>query len=203
MKKRIAVVSLVILLLAIGSLGLISLAQGQGAGDIQILQVYESEALYSAEGALSVTIDIEGYRWTIGGLPLDYSKQDIINYVLADYTDILRQAQLAEGDPAPVLDIGNRPDLITYTADTLPQSQHIAKIMDITLGLNYPVTVARKYMGEVYRCDCAVSTTVANLYQDGDIGVGDYVIVSYITENLYGTERTFCIVVDGVHGNWQ
>lgn len=93
-------------------------------------------------------------------------------------------------------------NLILFTLDTLPHSEHIAKLKAVDPAAVKPATVTRKFMGELYDVACFVTETVKDQYQAGDIAVGDYVVVSFISEYPDGEERNIPIVTGKVFRSW-
>lgn len=93
-------------------------------------------------------------------------------------------------------------NLAEITADDLPRSQHIAVLSEINPARVKPATVIRKYLGETYEVRCLVSQTAKELYLAGKLNIGDYVIVSFITEVPGSQEYNIAIVVDKVWESW-
>lgn len=93
-------------------------------------------------------------------------------------------------------------DLEEVTADTLPKSQHIAKLIGVYPDRARPATVVRKFLGETYEVNCLVSQSVVELYQAGKLNIGDFVIVSFIDEIPDSNEYNLAIVVDKVYKSW-
>lgn len=85
----------------------------------------------------------------------------------------------------------------------LPKSQHIAKVAGINPDNAKPVTVTRKHNGVLYYYNCFVTQSVADQFTSGDVGVGDYVVISYISEYPDGEERDITIVTDKVYKSWN
>jgi len=93
-------------------------------------------------------------------------------------------------------------ELEHITIDDLPVSEHIGKLIAVNPSLAKPATVRRRFMGENYDVSCLVTQSVAELFQQGDIQIGDYVLVSFIEETPNGTERNVAIVTDKVYKSW-
>ena len=93
-------------------------------------------------------------------------------------------------------------DLVPITADNLPQSTHIAKLKAVDIGANKPLTVTRKFQGLTYDVQCFVSQSVVELYLDGKVAIGDFVIVDYIDESPNDVALNIPIVVDKVYKSW-
>ena len=93
-------------------------------------------------------------------------------------------------------------ELEHITIDDLPVSEHIGKLIAVNPSLAKPATVRRRFMGENYDVSCLVTQSVAELFQQGDIQIGDYVLVSFIEEIPNETERNVAIVTDKVYKSW-
>lgn len=93
-------------------------------------------------------------------------------------------------------------DLATITADNLPRSQHIAKLVDIDTSAVRPATVVRKFLGETYEVKCLVSQSAKDMYLAGTLTIGDYVVVSFIDEIPDSREFNIAIIVDKVWASW-
>ncbi len=84
----------------------------------------------------------------------------------------------------------------------LPKSQHIGILKAVNPALAKPATVTRTYYGVDYDVQCFVSQSVVDMWQSNDLEVGDYVVVSFITEAPGTTEINIAIVVDKVYPSW-
>ena len=93
-------------------------------------------------------------------------------------------------------------NLAVITPADLPHSQHIAILTEIDAGRIKPATVIRKYLGENYQVRCLVSQMAKDLYQAGDLQIGDYVIVTFIDEIPGSQEYNIAIIVDKVWESW-
>ena len=93
--------------------------------------------------------------------------------------------------------------LEAITASDLPHSQHIAKLTGIYPTRARPATVTRRFLGETYQVDCLVSQSVRDMYQSGDLAIGDYVIMSFIDEIPDSQEYNLAVIVDKVWESWQ
>jgi len=89
-----------------------------------------------------------------------------------------------------------------FTPDELPHSQHIAVLKAVNIGQAKPVIVTRRFMGVNYDIQCLVSQNIVSLWQASKIAIGDYMIVSFITEQPGSAEYTIPIVVDKVYKSW-
>lgn len=99
--------------------------------------------------------------------------------------------------------IGEYEDLTFYfDAGDLPKSQHIGILKAVNPALAKPATVTRRYLGLNYDIQCLVSQSAVDMWQTGDLQVGDYVIVSFITETPGTEERDIAILVDKVYPSW-
>lgn len=65
------------------------------------------------ESSLHFEIDIEGYHWSRGGFPVEWTKQDITYYVNDNYVHILSEATTKPSDITP------RPDLVDASPDEI------------------------------------------------------------------------------------
>ena len=97
----------------------------------------------------------------------------------------------------------NELNLEQITADDLPISEHIAKLVSVNPNLIKPATVTRRFMGVNYDVNCLVTQSVAELYQAGQIQIGDYVLVSFIEEIPNTEERNITIITDKVYESWN
>lgn len=130
----------------------------------------------------------------IGCISKDYATYDYYQWkeIIQPYDD--------DGVPIPIYmaDL----DLEPMTAEGLPKSQHIAVLKAVNPALAKPATVTRTYYGEDYDFQCFVSQSVVDMWQSNDLEVGDYVVVSFITEAPGTTEINIAIVVDKVYPSW-
>jgi len=100
--------------------------------------------------------------------------------------------------------IGSLNDItLIFDISELPVSEHIGKLMAVNPALAKPATVRRRFMGENYDVNCLVTQSVAELFQQGDIQIDDYVVVSFIEETPNETERNVAIVTDKVFESWS
>lgn len=93
-------------------------------------------------------------------------------------------------------------DLEPITVDDLPKSEHIGRLKAINPAQAKPATVTRRFMGQDYDVACLATQSVKELYQAGDIQIGDYVLVSFIEEIPNTIERHIAIVTDKVYKSW-
>lgn len=96
----------------------------------------------------------------------------------------------------------NEINLIPMSADTLPISEHIGKLISVNPAQAKPAVVRRRFWGENYDVNCLVTQSVAELYQAGNIQIGDYVLVSFIEEIPNTEEREIAIVTDKIFKSW-
>lgn len=92
--------------------------------------------------------------------------------------------------------------LIPPTADDLPHSQHIGKLVNVNPSLARPATVTRKWHGMTFDIQCLVSQTVVDMWIADTLNIGDFVIVSFIDEIPDTEEVNLAIVVDKVYESW-
>jgi len=93
-------------------------------------------------------------------------------------------------------------NLIPMSAEYLPTSEHIAKLVGVNATQAKPATVTRKYWGETYDVKCLVTETIKRMWLDGDLEIGDYVLVSFIEEIPDTVERHIAIVTDKIFKSW-
>ena len=145
------------------------------------------------------TWDVIGDQGAMSGV-----NQDLATYELYQYQEIdISYEEDEEFDtltPLPIYlyDL----DLQPITADDLPHSEHIGKLTAVNPALAKPATVTRKYMGVPYDIQCLVTQSVVELYQLGEIEIGDYVLVSFIEESPNGVDKQVAIVTDKVYESW-
>lgn len=84
----------------------------------------------------------------------------------------------------------------------LPSSEHIAKLKSVDTANARPAIVTRRFVGENHDVACLVTQSVAELYQAGQIEIGDYVLVSFIEEIPDTEEKLIAIVTDKVYKTW-
>ena len=65
-----------------------------------------------------------------------------------------------------------------------------------------PVTVTRRFMGVNYDIDCFATQTVKDQYVAGQIVIGDYLVVNFISEYPDGDEVDIPIVTGKVFKSW-
>lgn len=94
-------------------------------------------------------------------------------------------------------------DVEPITAVDLPSSEHIGKLISVDSSLAKPAVVRRRFYGQNYDVKCLVTQSVAELYQNGALQVGDYVLVSFIEEIPDTEERLIAIITDKVYKSWQ
>jgi len=78
-----------------------------------------------------------------------------------------------------------------------PCSIHIAKIVNINVDLTRPVKVAREWNGEIIQHDCLVTENLKDQYLQGDVQMGDYVLVDCQCE----AEEVY-IVIGKIFKSW-
>ena len=94
-------------------------------------------------------------------------------------------------------------NLTPPTADDLPHSQHIGKLVNVNPALARPATVTRKWHGMTFDIQCLVSQTVVDMWIADTLNIGDYVVVSFIDEIPDSEEVNLAIVVDKVYDSWS
>lgn len=93
-------------------------------------------------------------------------------------------------------------NLIPMSSEYLPASEHIGKLTAVNVTQAKPVTITRRYWGENYDVKCLVTESVKQMWLDGDLEIGDFVLVSFIEEIPNTTERKIAIVTDKVYKSW-
>jgi len=94
-------------------------------------------------------------------------------------------------------------NLTPPTADDLPHSQHIGKLINVNPALARPATVTRKWHGMTFDIQCLVSQTVVDMWIADTLNIGDFVVVSFIDEIPDSEEVNLAIVVDKVYDSWS
>jgi hypothetical protein len=93
-------------------------------------------------------------------------------------------------------------NLIPMSAEYLPHSEHIAKLVAVNATETKPATVMRRYWGENYTVNCLVTDTIKQMWLDEKLKVGDYVLVSFLEENPDTYERHIAIVTEKIFKSW-
>ena len=134
------------------------------------------------------TWDVYSPQFNAGGVSQAYIDYDYYKY-----------EPIPTGYNGTVADLG----LQQPTADDLPHSQHIGKLVAVNPALARPATVTRKWHGMIFDIQCLVSQTVVDMWIADTLNVGDYVIVSFIDEHPDNEEKNLAIVVDKVYDSWS
>lgn len=132
--------------------------------------------------------DVSSVQANAGGVNKAY-----VNYGYYKYQPI------SWGYNGTITDLGLAPP----TADDLPHSQHIGKLVNVNPALAKPATVTRKWHGMTFDIQCLVSQTVVDLWIADTLNIGDFVIVSFIDEIPDTEEVNLAIVVDKVFDSWS
>lgn len=83
---------------------------------IKILRAFETAPFdETASPSLHVDLEIDGYEWGFGGLPVEFTLDDLKAYLKTHHKDMLRQAKLKPIEKKYPYD---RPDLITEFTPT-------------------------------------------------------------------------------------
>jgi len=164
---------------------------------IKILNAYETAPHDEQPSKLHVDIEVDGYPWVVGGLPITMTTSELNDYLSANEADMLRQAILKlpkETYPKPRYDLGHE----------LPHSEHIGRLIAVNPALGKPATVRRRYLGKDYDIQCLVSQAIVNMWTatPKEVNIGDYVLVSFIEETPNEIERNVAIVTDKVFKSW-
>ena len=134
------------------------------------------------------TWNIYSPQFTAGGVNQAYIDYDYYHYEPIPY-----------GYNGTVASLGLTPP----TADDLPHSQHIGKLVAVDGSKAKPATVTRKWHGMSFNISCLVSQSIVDMWIADDLNVGDFVIVSFIDEHPNETELNLAIVVDKVYESWS
>lgn len=150
---------------------------------------------------MDATIKDKGDKWDVHSNQGNWNgvSKDAVTYGYYKWKEIIQPTD-DDGVPIPIYmaDL----DLEPMTAEGLPKSQHIAVLKAVNPALAKPATVTRTYYGVDYDFQCFVSQSVVDMWQSNDLEVGDYVVVSFITEAPGTTEVNIAIVVDKVYPSW-
>jgi len=76
------------------------------------------------------------------------------------------------------------PDYKEPAPEQPPCSIHIAKIVSIDISRVRPVEIEREWLGNITRHDCLVTENLKDQYLQGDIHVGDYMLVDCQTDHI-------------------
>jgi len=125
-----------------------------------------------------------------------------VNWTFFQYQPIEVPFEVVDGVEVPLDITMGELGLSFITADSLPHSQHIAIVKSIDPQRAKPVTVTRRWIRENYDENCLISESIWQLYILGKVGVGDYVIVSFIEEHPNSQELNIPVVVDMVKVTW-
>jgi hypothetical protein len=118
------------------------------------------------------------------------------------YQDIPPKYEGDEGEEELVPWYLHELNLQSIDADDLPFSEHIGVLKAVNPANARPAIVTRKFMGQEFDVNCLATQNVVNLWQSGQLAVGDYVIVSFIDEIPNTVERHIAIVTDKVYRSW-
>jgi len=130
---------------------------------------------------LYIELEVEGLPWAGGGFPVTWTRQDIDNYITANYADMLRQAQYNASQPATPKP-EPRYDVVDVVG--LPASDHLATIKSINTAAAKPIIVTRVSSGQEFDIPCVVTESVKDQFLSGDVVVGDIVIITYCEERI-------------------
>lgn len=171
------------------------------AGDIMIVFYIINDEQYLFWCDLTAKIIDNGDTWDVES-PQVVARginKATVTYGYYQYK-LIEQPYDEEGNPLPIYmaDL----DLQPPAADDLPKSEHIGKLVAVNATLVKPATVMRKWMGVDYTVQCLVTESMKDMWQAGDIVVGDYVLVSFIEEIPNTTERNIAIVTDKIYKSW-
>ena len=72
-----------------------------------------------------------------------------------------------------------------------PKSTHLATLVAINVGAVRPAQVKRVYEGIDFFSDCFVTESLKDQYVQGDVQVGDYVMVHYDDSEQIVTHKVF------------
>ena len=114
----------------------------------------------------------------------------------------LQEVKLEDGEWVKVRQTVEELNLIPMSAEYLPASEHIGKLISVNPSLPKPATARRRFYGENYDFNCLVTQNIVNMWTANQIEVGDYVLVSFIEEIPNGIERNVAIITDKVFESW-
>jgi len=152
---------------------------------------YDNNLVIDENGVESSAFNLSGVDW------------GMIDYGLYQYQDIPPKYEDIGGVtievPWKLYELNLQPPL----PEDLPHSQHIAQLTGVDIQRTKPLEVTRKFHGIEYTENCFVSQSIIAMYLNGQIAIGDYVIVSYISETPNQTDYELPIVVDKVYQSWE
>jgi len=93
-------------------------------------------------------------------------------------------------------------NLDPLSSGDLPFSTHYAVITSVDPGQAKPAEVTRRWHGQNFTYQALISETAKRLYLAGDLGIGDYVVVSFIEEHPNEQDFMIPIVLDKVVESW-
>lgn len=210
MKKRIAIISgIVLLIFVVACVGVVPtfwgtawntlvMADAPPTDDTGIMIVFYEIADDSYLWWCDLTADIIDNGDGTWNVYSPQVKATGVKQAYIDY-DYYKYEPIPVGYNGTVADLG----LQSPTADDLPHSQHIGKLVAVDPALARPATVKRKWRGMTFDIQCLVSQTVVDMWLADTLNVGDYVIVSFIDEIPDSEEVNLAIVVDKVYNSWS
>ena len=81
-----------------------------------------------------------------------------------------------------------------------PKSTHVAKITAINPAAVTPIATVRTWKGKDYPCDCYVTENIKDQFVQGDIAIGDWVLVLFLSDDSDGIEAQ--IVTAKIYKTW-
>jgi len=152
---------------------------------------YDNNLVIDEDGVQSSTLNMTGVDW------------NIVSYGLYKYQEIPPKTIEIDGYAIDVPWKLSELNLESPNPEDLPHSQHIAQLTGVDTDRAKPLEVTRRFHGIEYTENCFVSQSVIAMYLNGQIAIGDYVIVSYISETPNQTDYELPIVVDKVYQSWE
>jgi len=88
--------------------------------------------------------------------------------------------------------------------ETLPSSDHPAKLIAVNPALAKPATVRRWHGGDSYEVNCLVSQNIVNMWTANpkQLNINDWVLVSFLDELTETGEKQIAIVKDKIFKSW-
>lgn len=93
-------------------------------------------------------------------------------------------------------------NLIPMSANVLPASEHIGKLISVNPAQAKPAVVRRRFWGENYDVNCFVEQVALEQYQAETLKIGDFVTVSFIEEIPATEEKIIPIVRGKIYKSW-
>ena len=175
-------------------------------GNIMAVFYTKSDACVIFWCSDATIIDMGDGTWDIydhqGHKLVEGMNQALVDYGLYQYQEIERPYEEVDGTPVELPIYLDDLDLQPITGDDLPHSEHIGKLTAVNPALAKPATVTRRYMGINYDIQCFVTQSIVDQWLAEDLGIGDFVLISFVEESPNGVEKHVAIVTDKVYESW-